>query len=244
MPFLAYNGVHGALTTLGEMGYGIEIFMQQLSSVEIAKDGETVTIGGGTMSKLVTDTLWEAGKQAGKSKTDTLASCLLKVGLLMLTLNEIVTGTCECVSYLGPALGGGHGWLQGHHGLIGDQFVSLDVVLANGTLETVDSNSDLFWAMNGAGHNFGIVTSATVKAFDIKHRDWAIETVTFSGDKVEAVYEAVNKHLLRNGTQPVDVINWSYWLNIPEADPKKVSKPAEQPSPARFVPSSFLQFSL
>lgn len=127
------------------------------------------------------------------------------------------------MSYLGPALGGGHGWLQGHHGLIGDQFVSLDIVLADGTLETIDADSDLFWAMNGAGHNFGIVTSATIKIWDIEHRDWAIETITFSGDKVEAVYDAVNEHLLQNGTQPVGVINWSYWLNNPEADPENVS---------------------
>ena len=67
VPFLAYNGVHGALTTLGKMDSGIEISLQQLSSVEIAEDGETVNIGGGTNSKLVTDTLWDAGKQAGKS---------------------------------------------------------------------------------------------------------------------------------------------------------------------------------
>lgn len=69
VPFLAYNGVHGALTTLGEMDYGIEISLRELSSVDIAEDGQTVTIGGGTNSKLVVDTLWEAGKQAGKSET-------------------------------------------------------------------------------------------------------------------------------------------------------------------------------
>lgn len=50
------------------MDNGIEIFMQQLSSVEIAEDGETVTIGGGTMSKPVIDTLWDAGKQTGRSR--------------------------------------------------------------------------------------------------------------------------------------------------------------------------------
>lgn len=99
----------------------------------------------------------------------------------------------------------------------------MDVVLANGRQKTIDSKSDLFWAMNGAGHNFGIVTSVTTKIFDIQHRDWAIETITFSGDQVEAVYEAANEHLLKNGTQPVDVINWSYWLNNPAADPEKVS---------------------
>ena len=65
MPFLAYNGVHGAITTLGRMDYGIEIDLSQLSSVQIAPDGKTVKIGGGTMSKAVTDTLWPAGKETG-----------------------------------------------------------------------------------------------------------------------------------------------------------------------------------
>ncbi|KAF3492371.1 FAD binding domain-containing protein [Arthroderma uncinatum] len=194
VPFLAYNGAHGALTTMGKMDTGIEIYMKQLSSVQISQDGKSVKIGGGTNSKLVTDTLWTANKQA-------------------------VTGTCECVSYLGPALGGGHGWLQGHHGLIADQFLSMDVVLANGSLVTLNPNSDLWWAMKGAGHNFGIVTSVTIKIFDIQYSNWAIETLTYSGDKVEAVYQAANDHFLTN--QPSDVINWSYWLNNPGADANK-----------------------
>ncbi|EFW17327.1 hypothetical protein D8B26_000063 [Coccidioides posadasii str. Silveira] len=196
VPFLAYNTAHGALTTLGRMDCGIEIFMKQLSGVKIAKNGQTAKIGGGTLSKLVTDTLWAAGKQT-------------------------VTGACECVSYLGPALGGGHGWLQGHHGLIADQLVSMDVVLANGSLRTINPKSDLWWGMKGAGQNFGIVTSATAKIFDIEHRDWAIETLTFRGDKVEAIYQATNEHLLREGKRRADVTNWSYWLNIPTVDPNK-----------------------
>ncbi|TDZ67831.1 FAD-linked oxidoreductase chyH [Colletotrichum trifolii] len=195
VPFLAYNGVHGAITTLGKMQDGIEIYLNQLSGVEIAEDGKSAKIAGGTGSKLVTDTLWEAGKQT-------------------------VTGTCECVSTLGPALGGGHGWLQGRHGLVADQFLSLNIVLANGTMQTIDQTSDLWWAIKGAGHNFGIVTSVNVRIYDIEHRDWAVETLIFSGDKVEQVYQAANDHLVKNGTQAVDVVNWSYWLNNPDADPE------------------------
>lgn len=195
LPFLTYNGVHGALVSLGKMDHGVGISLSKLSGVKVAKDGKTATIGGGTMSKNVTDSLWAAGKQT-------------------------VTGTCECVSYAGPALGGGHGWLQGRHGLVSDQFVSMNVVLANGTLATIDAKSELWWAMKGAGHNFGIVTSLTSKVYEIEHRDWAIETVIFSGDKVEAVYQAANDHLVKNGTQPAGVHNWSYWMNNAAADPK------------------------
>lgn len=66
VPFLTYNGRHGALTTLGKMDYGVEIFLEKLNSVEIAEDGKTVKVGGGTNSKVLIDALWEAGKQAGK----------------------------------------------------------------------------------------------------------------------------------------------------------------------------------
>lgn len=131
-----------------------------------------------------------------------------------------VTGTCECVSYLGPALGGGHGWLQGHHGLVSDQFVSLRVVKADGSLVTVDKNSDVFWAMKGAGHNFGIVTSVVSKIYDIQHRNYALQTIIFSGDKVESVYELANKLWLTEGTIPEDLNNWSYWFFDPTLDTK------------------------
>ncbi|KAI0539190.1 putative FAD-dependent oxygenase [Xylaria digitata] len=193
LPVLAFNGIHGAITTLGRMDRGVAIHLRQLSSVIVAQDGGTATIGGGALSKAVTDALWASGKQT-------------------------VTGTCECVSYLGPALGGGHGWLQGHHGLVADQFVSINIVLADGTLKTIDSSSDLWWAIKGAGHNFGIVTSVTAKVYDIEHRDWAIETLTFSGDKVEAVYEATNRYL---SNLPAGLINWSWWLNAADVDPDR-----------------------
>ncbi|KAM0229019.1 hypothetical protein ACHAPO_010296 [Fusarium lateritium] len=194
LPFLAYNSAHGAITTLGQMKQGIEIYLNQLSGVKIAEDGKSVTILGGTKSKLVTHTLWEAGKQT-------------------------VTGCCECVGYVGPALGGGHGWLQGRHGLIADQFESMNIVLSNGTVATVDSNSDLWWALKGAGHNFGIVTSVTSKAFDVEYKNWAFESLTFKGDQVEELYKLTNEYVLKNGTQSTDVINWSYWFNIPDLDP-------------------------
>ncbi|KAF5238384.1 hypothetical protein FANTH_10331 [Fusarium anthophilum] len=229
LPFLAYNTAHGAITTLGRMDHGIEIYLSQLNKVEVAADGKTVTIGGGTRSKEVTDTLWAANKQT-------------------------VTGTCECVSYMGPGLGGGHGWLQGHHGIIADQWVSLNIVLADGSFKTIDKKSDLWWALKGAGHNFGIVTSITSKVYEIQHRDWAIETLVFSGEHVEKLYRTANKHLLRK--QPEGVINWSYWVHDPTADPEnpvilfwliqegvksidpKISKPFHDLNPIAISPES------
>jgi hypothetical protein len=66
IPFLTYNGHHGTLTTLGNMEYGIEIYLPQLDSLSIAKDGKSVTVGGGINVKNMTDALLAAGKQTGK----------------------------------------------------------------------------------------------------------------------------------------------------------------------------------
>lgn len=63
IPYLPVNGGHGAIITVGKMQGGIEIWMNALNTVEIAADGKSAKIGGGTLSKTVTDSLWAAGKQ-------------------------------------------------------------------------------------------------------------------------------------------------------------------------------------
>ena len=105
------------------------------------------------------------------------------------------TGSNGCVGLLGPALGGGLGRYQGQYGLISDNFVSLNVVLANGTetIVSAKSNSDLFWAMKGAGHNFGIVTSAYIKIYPRKASTWHYHNYVWSQDKLEKVFGALNK---------------------------------------------------
>jgi FAD/FMN-containing dehydrogenase len=61
----------------------------------------------------------------------------------------------------GLTLGGGLGWLVRKYGLALDNLLSVDVVTAEGRLVTASAseNEDLFWAMRGAGANFGVATS-------------------------------------------------------------------------------------
>jgi FAD/FMN-containing dehydrogenase len=61
----------------------------------------------------------------------------------------------------GLATAGGIGWLVREHGLTIDHLRSVDVVTADGELvhASADENPDLFWAMRGAGANFGIAVS-------------------------------------------------------------------------------------
>jgi FAD/FMN-containing dehydrogenase len=61
----------------------------------------------------------------------------------------------------GLTLGGGLGYLMGKHGATCDNLLSVDLVTADGEMLTASTerNPDLFWAVRGAGTNFGVVTS-------------------------------------------------------------------------------------
>ena len=124
-------------------------------------------------------------------------------------------------------LGGGHGWLQGQYGLLADNLISARLVLANGTAVTASGqeNPDLFWALRGAGHNFGILTSFEYKIYDRtpQNENWWLETFIFTGDKLEDLYAEVNKQM--EVEEPVELARWSMFFPIPDIDPEKVRVP-------------------
>lgn len=82
------------------------------------------------------------------------------------------------MSILDPALGRGHGLPQGKHGLTMDHFVNLNVVLASCERVSVNetSNPDLWWAMKGIMHNFGIVTTFDSKIWPENLKDCYIRS--------------------------------------------------------------------
>jgi FAD/FMN-containing dehydrogenase len=107
---------------------------------DVALDGDTATIGAGARLGAVYDALAARGR-------------------------TIAAGCGPDVGIAGLALGGGLGLLGRRHGLLTDQLLGAEVVLADGRVVACDAERepDLFWALRGAGGGqFGVVTRLRV----------------------------------------------------------------------------------
>ncbi|PSN68088.1 FAD binding domain-containing protein [Corynespora cassiicola Philippines] len=170
IPFLAQNGANGWAKTFDLGSKGVLINMAGLNKVTFSKDKNQATIGGGA---IVSETI-EAANAAGVL---------------------VQTGNCNCVGTLGAILGGGYGNIMGEVGFGVDNVLSLRVAVATGKIITVSKTSypDLFWAMRGAGPNFGIVISATVKAWPTTRegRTAWLTSLFYSPEKLPQVAQAI-----------------------------------------------------
>ncbi|KAK8071484.1 FAD-binding domain-containing protein [Apiospora hydei] len=226
--FYVVNRGHGLPVSQGKFN-GIQIDVGLLQNITISEDGTYGLFQGGTFDQQVIDYLWERGYVT-------------------------TTGSCACVGMLGPGLGGGHGRLQNKHGLISDNMLKINAVLANGTAITVsaDSHPDLFWAMQGAGHNFAAVTSFELKIYPRGPETWYHKTYIFTEDKLERLFELLNvvdeeknqtSHMLNFGfyfwNQAFDtnkpVIQWDFTYIGPQADVEAKLAPFDNLGPVNVT---------
>ena len=86
-----------------------------------------------------------------------------------------VGGTVSDTGVGGLTLGGGYGWLSGVYGLVIDVLLEVEVVLASGDIVRASKtqNEDLFWALSGAGQNFGVATEFVLQAYPQDKEVWA-----------------------------------------------------------------------
>src|SRR5262249_16987915 len=78
-------------------------------------------------------------------------------------------GVVSTTGIAGLTLHGGVGHVRRKYGLSIDNLLSVDVVTADGQLRRASptENDDLFWAVRGAGSNFGVVTSFEYQAHPV-----------------------------------------------------------------------------
>jgi FAD/FMN-containing dehydrogenase len=79
-------------------------------------------------------------------------------------------GVISTTGVAGLTLGGGLGWLMGTHGLSVDNLLSVELVTASAEVvsATAEDTPDLFWALRGAGANFGVATSLEFRAYPLQ----------------------------------------------------------------------------
>jgi hypothetical protein len=79
-------------------------------------------------------------------------------------------GSCPTVGVAGYALGGGESSLTPKFGYGCDSLIDLEVVTADGKVLKTNAREhpDLFWAMRGAGGNFGVATSLEFQLHSIE----------------------------------------------------------------------------
>ncbi|MCA6074345.1 FAD-binding oxidoreductase [Fulvivirga sedimenti] len=130
---------------LGICDDGIVIDLEGLKSVRVDQADNTVRVGGGNV--------WGEVDHATHP-----------FGL------AVPAGIISSTGVGGLTLGGGVGYLSRKYGLTIDNLLEADMVLADGSVITVnkDKYPDLFWAIRGGGGNFGIVTSFKFQAHPVK----------------------------------------------------------------------------
>ncbi|OKL63918.1 hypothetical protein UA08_00470 [Talaromyces atroroseus] len=133
----------------------------------------------------------------------------------------VVGGISPAVGVGGLSLHGGHGWLTGAHGLALDQFLELEVVLADGNIiRTSDTQEpDLFWALRGAGSAFGVVTQFVLRAFEQPNSVWTGRLVLANPtENINAVIKTAN-NILSEQEKGQSAMCWGWTVPRPETGP-------------------------
>ena len=185
LPFLAQSRGNGWADTFNLGSCGIIIDLIDLSGISFNANKTLVTIQGGTLN-----------------------DDLIKAAYAKNT--RVANPTFPCLGFLGASLGGRLTREMGLYGYGVDQIVSVNLVLASGESVFVDAihHQDLWFAVRGAMSNFGIVTSAVIKAYPQAPKGntaWQ-GLLQFSDEKLGPLIDAIYNLDLSSGLMEIDLL--------------------------------------
>ncbi|RMZ66126.1 FAD binding domain containing [Pyrenophora seminiperda CCB06] len=111
-------------------------------------------------------------------------------------------GRASTVGVAGLILGGGISHFSPEYGLVCDNVVEFEVVLADGDIVTASmtENHDLFTVLKGGNNNFGVVTDLKMRTF--KYNGMWGGLVLYPGDAIQGHFEALVKFSNGVGKEP------------------------------------------
>ncbi|KAK4889458.1 hypothetical protein LTR28_002762, partial [Elasticomyces elasticus] len=172
--------------------------MRGLNQVTFNSASTQVTYGGGTLISEVVDAAAAQGV-------------------------EVQTGNCNCVGTIGAILGGGYGRTMGIYGFGVDNLISVNIVTDDGLLTvSASSHPELWWAIRGAGANFGVVTSVTARAYPAPDANAWVGELVYTEDKIEAVVSAIQRLTL---AAPMALFLYYATTGFPDYTPLVVASP-------------------
>jgi FAD/FMN-containing dehydrogenase len=189
MPVSIRGGGHNIAGTALADG-GVAIDMSRLRSVVVDPDRRLATVQPGCL-------LGEVDRATQQHGLATPLGFVSEVGVAGLTL------------------GGGLGYLTRRFGWTVDNLVEVELVTADGVVRRAspDESPDLFWAVRGAGANFGAVTSFTFRLHEVGPTvvgglvAWPFERA----DEILAAYRALTEEA------PRELAVWLLLLHAPPA---------------------------
>ncbi|RPK83952.1 MULTISPECIES: FAD-binding protein [Streptomyces] len=141
---VTYAAAHGMPIAVQATGHGLSVPL----------DGGML-ISTGDLTGVTVDAPARTARIAAGTRVHAVVDAAARHGLAPLN------GSSPDVSAVGYLLGGGLGLLARQFGYAADHVRAVGIVTADGRHRhvTADQDPDLFWAVRGAGANFGVVTS-------------------------------------------------------------------------------------
>jgi FAD/FMN-containing dehydrogenase len=126
-------------------------------------------------------------------------------------------GVVSTTGVAGLTLHGGLGHLRRKHGLSIDSLVSVDIVTADGELRRASAteNEDLFWAVRGAGSNFGVVTSFEFRAHPVGPIVF-VGAIFYPFDEASSILRAWRDFM---ATAPEELSSLAICWSVPPVEP-------------------------